>query len=202
MKKDLPVYKAIIKDDETLGVDTIALVDFPAIEKDFQAFDKQQPFKFQSVGDKQIASGPLMIADLPIYRRSKTRGEYYIVFDKETIEAIVHRFFKNGYIFNVNIMHDSERRVSDAYLFESYIIDRERGIAPPKGYEDIPNGSWFGSYKIEDNGLWNDFIKSGELKGFSVEGYFEEERIDMLRDEDDEDVNSLVQKVNEIIDML
>lgn len=200
MNKDLPVYKAVINEDETLGVDAVALVDFPAIEKDFQTFSKQVPlFKFSSEGDKRIASGPLMVADLPIYRRSKEKGEYYIVFDAQTIEAIVHRFFKNGYIFNVNVQHDNDQRVKDAYLFESYIINRERGVNPPKGYEDLADGSWFGSYKIDDEELWNEFIKSGELRGFSVEGYFGEEKVEM---EEEIDVNTLLQKVNELIAML
>jgi hypothetical protein len=39
------------------------------------------------------------------------------------------------------------------------------------GFEDCPDGSWFGSFYVENDEVWNK-IKSGEVKGFSVEGLF------------------------------
>lgn len=60
-------------------------------------------------------------------------------------------------------------------MFESYIIDRQRGITPPKGFEDIADGSWFGSFKVENDNIWQE-VKAGTFKGFSVEGLFMYER--------------------------
>lgn len=183
--KDLPIYKAVITEDESLGVDFVAIVDTPAIQRDFMAFAENKSLqRFSAQGEKQVLSGPLMIADLPIFRRSKERGEYYIVFDKQTIEAIVHRFAKQGNYSNVNLMHDNSQRLKDVFMIESFIIDRERGINPPKGYEDLTDGSWFGSYKVDDKSVWDDFIKTGEMKGFSVEGFFSEKIESEPTDED------------------
>lgn len=174
--KKLPVWKLTIKADDS-GVDYVALVDFPAIERNFEAFSKEKSvFKVQDE-KKKILSGPLMIADMPIYRRSPDKGEYYAVFDKETIEQIAQRYFKNKFNTNVNLMHDEGRKVEGIYQYESFIIDRNRGVMPPKGFEDLTDGSWFGSFKVDNNEVWDKFIETGELKGFSVEGFFEQEKI-------------------------
>jgi hypothetical protein len=118
--------------------------------------------------EQRIVTGPLMIADLPIYRRDED-GEYYVVFSAEEIKKIVQRFFKKGYQAKVNIEHG--KPVDDVYMYESYIVDRDKGVMPPKGFEDISNGSWFGSYKVDNDKIWEE-VKAGTFKGFSIEGMF------------------------------
>jgi hypothetical protein len=122
--------------------------------------------------EQHIVSGPLMIADLPIYRRDE-EGEYYVMFTAEQIKKIVQRFFKKGYQAKVNIEHG--KPAEGVYMFESYIIDKERGVNPPIGFEDVADGSWFGSFKVENEKLWNQ-VKAGTFKGFSVEGLFRYEK--------------------------
>jgi hypothetical protein len=126
--------------------------------------------------DQRIVSGPLMIADLPMYRRDE-EGEYYVMFTGEQIKKIVQRFFKKGYQAKVNIEHG--KKAEGIYMFESYIIDRERGVNPPTGFEDVADGSWFGSFKVENEKLWNE-VKAGTFKGFSVEGLFRYEKAGMI----------------------
>jgi hypothetical protein len=126
--------------------------------------------------DQRIVSGPLMIADLPIYRRDED-GEYYVMFTGEQIKKIVQRFFKKGYQAKVNIEHG--KKADGVYMFESYIIDRERGVNPPTGFEDVADGSWFGSFKVENDKLWGE-VKAGTFKGFSVEGLFRYEKAGMI----------------------
>jgi hypothetical protein len=120
--------------------------------------------------EKKIISGPAMIADLPIYRYDDMRGEYYVVFDKETIFEIAKKWAKQDRYDSVNIHHDLPS--AGLSLFESYIVDRERGIMPPKGYEEVADGSWFVSYLVNDDTIW-ERVKSGEFRGFSVEGLFD-----------------------------
>jgi hypothetical protein len=129
--------------------------------------------KFAMDKERKIITGALMLADLPIYRRSEKMGEFYVVFDKFQIEKIVQRFMKNGFTDNVNKMHDAKQTVDGVYMYESFIVDSQRGIRPPVGFEDAPEGSWFGSYKVDNEDVWNNFIKTGEFKGFSVEGVFD-----------------------------
>lgn len=171
MDKNIPVFKLKV-DDEDSGVDYIALVDHPAIERNWIAFAKDKS-QFQIANtEKRIITGALMIADLPIFRRDVTRGEYYAVFDPETIYTIAQRYFKNKFTSNVNLMHDPAEKVEGIYMFESYIIDRTRGIKPPKGFDGVTDGSWFGTFKVDNEEVWTEFISTGTLKGFSVEGTF------------------------------
>ncbi len=137
---ELPVYRMTV-DEVDEGVQFVALVDMPAIEKPFQAFAKT-PQRFAETGERRVLTGPLMLADTPIYRKDDTYGEYYVVFDKATIRKIVQKYFKQGNQHNVNAYHNAE--LDGVFMFESYITDTERGVLAPKGYEDTPDGSWFG----------------------------------------------------------
>jgi hypothetical protein len=169
---DLPVYLLDISEDmnDDAEVDAIALVDRPAIMKNWNAFKNQQRFEVVSE-DKRIISGPLMLADVPIFRSDATYGDYYVVFSKDTIFKIAQKFFKRGYQSNVNLMHSPNAQVDGVTMFESFITDESRGILPMKGFEDAPDGSWFGSFKVDNQDVWND-VKDGKFKGFSVEGLF------------------------------
>jgi hypothetical protein len=121
--------------------------------------------------EKRIVTGAAMIADLPIYRRDDIRGEYYVVFDKESIFKIAKKWARSNQYNSVNAHHKTPI-MNGVSLFESYIIDRERGVMPPKGFEEVADGSWFVSYLIDNDDVWAK-VKSGEFKGFSVEGVFD-----------------------------
>jgi len=186
-----PIYKLrISEDDENTGVEFVALVDSPAIEKNFMAFDEAKELFQVKDKEQRIVSGALMVANLPIYRRDEQHGEYYVVFDKETISQIVHKFFKRKNTTNINLMHDPNRKVEDIYMFESFIIDRAKGVNPPIGFEKLADGSWFGSFKVNNDQVWEQ-IKGGEFKGFSVEGVFEHEYVN----ESDDHLIEAVRKV-------
>lgn len=169
---DLPVYLLDISEDmnDDAEVDYVALVDKPAIQKNWNAFKNQQRFEVVSE-DKRIISGPIMLSDVPIFRSDSTYGDYFVVFNKETIFKIAQKFFKRGYQSNVNLMHSPNAQVEGVTMFESFITDQSRGILPMKGFEDAPDGSWFGSFKVDNDEVWND-VKEGKFKGFSVEGLF------------------------------
>lgn len=190
-----PVFELRISDDDNTGVDFVALVDNPAIEKTFQAFANQKEFKFQST-DKQVVSGPLMIANLPIYRNSPDMGEHYVVFTPATIEKIVHKFFRLKYNGNVNKMHEDP--VMGCYMFESYIVDNASGKTAPIGFPSLTDGSWFGSFKIENKDLWDTYIKTGEFKGFSVEGIFEYANEKEIEEKQIENVREAIHLLKEI----
>lgn len=162
---ELPIYLMTI-DEVDEGVSYVALVESPAIERPFHAFSKER-MKFAETGEKRVLTGPLMLADTPILRRDKTRGEYYVIFQKETIRKMVQKYFKQGNQHNVNAEHSKE--LDGVYMFESYLIDRERGINPPTGFEDVADGSWFGSFKVENDAVWE---ARDQFTGFSIEGYF------------------------------
>lgn len=170
---ELPIFELKINDDinDDAEVNFVSLVDRPAIQRNWNAF--KEKYKFEIISEeKRIISGPLMLADTPIFRSDATHGDYYVMFSKDTIFKIAQKFFKKGYQANVNVNHDPSQKVDGVVMFESFISDEERGIAPMKGFEDAPDGSWFGSFKVENDDTWQK-VKNGEVKGFSVEGVFE-----------------------------
>ena len=170
---ELPIYELMISEDmnDDAEVNFVALVDRPAVQRNWNAFKDKVNFQIISE-DKQIISGLLMLADTPIFRSDATNGDYYVTFSKETIFKIAQRYFKKGYQANVNLMHDASMQVEGVTMFESFISDTSRGISPMKGFEDSPDGSWFGSFKVDNEAVWQ-MIKDGKVMGFSVEGIFE-----------------------------
>ena len=173
MDKKLPIYTLVLKEgQDDSGVNYVALVDEPAIERNWFAFNQHKEFKFKADEERKIITGCLMIADLPIYRRSESMGEFYVVFDKSQIEQMVQRFMKLGYQSNVNEMHDANKIVEGVTMFESFIVDSQRGIKAPNGFEGVTEGSWFGSYKVDNPEIWAK-VKDGSFMGFSVEGMFD-----------------------------
>ncbi len=181
------------QEDES-GVDYIALVDAPAIQSNWMAFNEQKKvelkFKIQDE-EKRIVSGYFMIADLPIARMDDEGKMFYVVFRKDTIEKIVNKFMRNGFNANINLMHDSNAIANGVYVIESLIIDTERGIKAPEGFEKVPNGSWWGSMRVENDEIWEQVL-NGEFKGFSVEGMFGQ-------DKDFELPEKVINKIKEVI---
>jgi len=167
----LPIYLMKI-DESDEGVSYVSIVENPAIEQNYLAFSRSAAqIKFKADQEKRILTGPLMLANTPILRQDKTRGQYYAVFPPDTIEKMVMRFFKQNNIRNVNVEHSVN--VEGVYMFESYLINSERGINAPVEFKSVPDGSWFGSYKVENDEVWNNRDK---FNGFSIEGYFGLER--------------------------
>lgn len=173
----MKVFKITIDESDMLGMSCISLVEQPAVETDFLAFSKEEDFKevqkmkYSMDDDKHIVTGVVAVADKPILRFNAQLGYHYVVFDRDVISKMVHRYFKNGYSNNVNIEHDGPY-VKGVTLFESYIKDSERGITPVE-FSDVPDGSWLVSYKVEDEVLWDEIKNGSSLKGFSLEGYFQ-----------------------------
>lgn len=195
MDKQLPTYLLIIDDSlsSDLQVDMVSLVDSPAIEKNFLAFGKE--LKFALNADKQEIFGPAMLADVPIYRRDEQLGEYNVVFDKATIYAIAQKFFEKGFSQNFNLMHDASQKCEGVFVFQSYIVDLSEGRPAPKGFEDSKDGSWFLGVKVNNPEVWAK-VKTGDIKGFSVEGVFEYKKKPLTDDQVYSEIHRLLSMVS------
>jgi hypothetical protein len=166
---DLPFIEFKLT-DEVEGLQAIALVDRPAIGLNYQAF---APHKFEVINeDKRIVMGAAMVPDLPIYRRDE-RGEYYAIFKKETIKALVQKLFKENKHNNFNEEHNAFKILDGVYIYQSFITDAELGISAPSGFENVADGTWFIAAKVENDEAWAKVKEDGILKGFSVEGVFD-----------------------------
>lgn len=156
----------------------IALVDEPAIESNFMAFNKVGHFQFKEVDkSERKLMGYFMIADLEILRLDQKRGAFKVVFPKESIDTIVENFALNGLNKNMNEQHQTGQLSEGVYVLHSWQIDSAKGIKAPDGFKTEADGSWFGVVKCENDEIYNKVL-SGNYKGFSVEGKFIEEAID------------------------
>lgn len=168
-----PKYRIIIqKGDSELTVTEIALVDQPAIEIDFLYFKKEpKPLYFNE--DKMTVAGPLMLPNKMIWRLDEEGNEYDVYFTEEDIENARYNFKKWGLTGQFNEGH-SEKKLN-VVLLEDYILEENDPRVEPYGFQNLPKGTWFGITKVEDFDTWIK-IKSGELRGFSVEGLFQLKR--------------------------
>jgi hypothetical protein len=193
----LPLY--VLDIDENLEDETsvfaVGLVLQPAIERNWHTFSAEEPaieHKFTVVDEeKKILGGFLMIAEQPIYRKDEDGTEYYVKFTAESIARIVNKLAKSGKPLSFNLNHDDNLPVKGAYLLSHFIIDSKLGIKTPDGFTPAPDGSWFGYVKIEDDAVW-DMAKSGEIRGFSVEGYFNDKKVDEAEQKEYEDIKNKI----------
>lgn len=164
----LPVYIAQIDNSEE-GILDISLVDYPAVKRDFVLFSQDKMnFSIQNE-EKRIISGVVMLADTPIYRKSPTAGEYYIVFTRDIIEMMVEKMSFEGKLNNITLNHNGQL-VEGVTLVELFIKDSSKGLNPTY-LPDVTEGSLIASYKVENEDIWNQ-IKAGEFRGFSLSGIF------------------------------
>lgn len=167
----MKIFKIKIDDDEQLGMDAISLVEFPAVEVDFLAFSKEQKMDFtQFDEEKREITGVVCLADTPILRKNKQFGLHYILFEKDTIKKMMLRYFKNGLGNQVNIEHKGDM-IDGLTMIESYIKDSNRNVSPIE-FQDVPDGSWIATFKVENDEVWNAIKEKHSLRGFSLQGWF------------------------------
>ena len=194
MKIKRPIYKANIDGNENLGLSMISLVENPAVQSMFVCFDEQKPKQlFFSDNSKHIITGVALRADYPIYRRDESGFEYFIVFDANTIEKMVLKYSKDQMLNNVDLQHDGVK-IEGVTMIESFIKDVEKGINP-KGFEDIEDKSWFVSFKIEDNELWNNIVNGYDLNGLSVECMVNMIPTNLEMSEEKDEINTLIDEI-------
>lgn len=173
----MKTYELIIDNeaDDMLGVNAISLVTAPAIESDFVAFSKTEPFKarFEAVNsEKRIVMGAALIPNKLIYRRRKDGEEFNVFLSADTINQASQLFLKRGFHNRATLEH--QERVDGVTVVESWIVEDSKVDKSALHGMEHPVGTWMISMKIQNEEVWTDFVKTGILKGFSIEGYFTE----------------------------
>ena len=157
------------EEQDDIGVDAISIVESPAIESDFVAL-KNQEIKLAEVDkEKKILMGALLIPDKPIYRNG-SEGEYYIFFSKDTIVKASQMFLQNGNQSRSTLEH--AQALNGLTLVESWIVEDKAKDKTALYGLDVPVGTWMGSVKVNNDDVWNEYVKTNKVKGFSIEGYF------------------------------
>jgi hypothetical protein len=155
--------------DDLSGVDAISVVENPAIQSNFVALKSEEIKLAQVDTEKRILMGPVLIPEKPIFRRNG-EDEYYIYFSKNTVNKASQLFFKNGNQNNWTLEHD--KQIQGLTVVESWIVEDTQKDKSAIYNLSVPVGTWMASVKVEDDNIWNDFVKTGKVKGFSLEGYF------------------------------
>ena len=159
----------IDENDEFSGIQAISVVENPAIEEDFIAL-KAQDFKLAQVdAEKKILMGAALIPNKPIYRKSEDK-EYYIYFSKKTVKKASELFLMRGNQNKSTLEHDLP--LQGLSVVESWIVEDKKYDKTRKYNMEVPEGTWMVAVKVNNDEVWNDFVKTGKVKGFSIEGYF------------------------------
>ena len=157
------------ENQDASGIEAISIVENPAIEEDFIAL-KSDEIKLAEINkDKKILMGALLIPNKPIYR-DNGEDEYYIYFSKDTVLKASQMYLTKGNQNNSTLEHQHE--LSGLSLVESWIVEDDVHDKSRKYGMNVPVGTWMGAVKVNNNEVWNDYVKTGKVKGFSIEGYF------------------------------
>jgi len=165
----MDIVELFIDENEAIGIEAISVVEYPAIEEDFVAL-KREDIKLAEVDkEKRILMGAALIPNKPIYRRSDDH-EYYIYFSRDTVRKASELFFINGNQNKSTLEH--QMPLTGLSVVESWIVeDKEKDKS--RMYDmDMPIGTWMVSMKVLNDDIWNNYVKTGKVKGFSIEGYF------------------------------
>jgi hypothetical protein len=187
------IVELIIDEKEDLsGVEAISVVEFPAIEENFIALNQQ--LQLAKVDDeKRILMGAALIPNKNIYRRNGD-DEYYIFFSDATVKKASELFLMNSNQNNATLEH--QKKINDLSVVESWIVEDTEMDKSKKYGLNAPVGTWMVSMKVNNDTIWNDFVKTGKVKGFSIEGYFADKLEMSLQLEKEQE---LIQKIKDII---
>ena len=159
------------------GVFAISLVNAPATEETFIAMAKQDKIvKFAKVDEEQrILMGLVLQPEQLIYRVDEDGNEFEMFFSAETIKDFSQNFFQSGFQLNSKLEHDET--IENVTFVESWLVaDPKKDKSAAYGLS-YPVGSWLVSMKVDNDDIWNNYIKTGELKGFSIDGMVELEEV-------------------------
>ncbi len=166
----MKIFELVIDEEaELYGIDAISLVDKPAIELDFVALSEQKVQFAEVDADKRILVGPALVPDKPIYR-SNGEEDFYVYFSKSTVRRASELYMKHGNQKNHTLEH--EHSIQGLTLVESWLVEDKKKDKSAYYGLDVPVGTWMVSVKVDNEAIWQEWVKEGKVKGFSIEGYF------------------------------
>jgi len=151
------------------GINAVSVVESPAIEENFVALKKHEVELKEVDTEKRILMGAALIPNKQIYRKNKDK-EFYIYFSEDTVRKASELFLMRANQNNATLEHE-KKMLEGMSVVESWIIEDEKLDKSVKYGFSLPKGTWMISMKVNNDEIWNK-VKAGEVKGFSIEGYF------------------------------
>jgi hypothetical protein len=201
----LPLFELMIGDEATDEIFAISLVESPAIELDFQYFGKEL-IRFAEVNkDKRLIMGPILVPNKRIFRVDGEGKNYEVYFKPETVRRLSQMYLEKKYTDSATIEHDT-KKVKGINLVESWIVDNKlQDKSKAYGFQ-VPEGTWMGVFRVDESpegkNIWDDYVKTGKVKGFSIEGMFEHSLVAAAKVEEQlwsKDINELDEEEAEIL---
>jgi len=191
----MKMIEMIIDEDEVAsGIDAISVVETPAIQSNFVTL-KEQDNKVELAEiskDKRLLLGAALIPDKPILRVNDDDEKYYIYFSKETVRKASELYAKRKFQDKATIEH--ERDVKGMTVVESWIVEnKEKDKSSIYGL-DVPVGTWCISMKADNEDIYLK-AKEGKIKGFSIEGVFDNKEKDEKQKLEDE-IQSVLEELS------
>ena len=186
------------EEQEDSGIEAISIVESPAIESDFVALNSQEIKLAEIDKEKKLLLGALLIPNKPIYRNGD-EGEYYIFFSKDTIVKASQMYLKNGYQNKSTLEH--AQALKGLTLVESWIVEDEVQDKSRKYGLNVPIGTWMGAVKVNNDEIWQEYVKTNKVKGFSIEGYFAD-KMERPKEKIKEDLSEDDKIIKEIVTIL
>ena len=167
----MKIIELLIDEEELYsGIEAISIVDRPAIQENFIALSEQPKVKLAEVDkEKRILMGAALVPNKNIYR-SEGEDEYYIYFSKDTVRKASELFLMRGNQNKSTLEHEAS--LSGLSVVESWIIEDDVHDKSRKYDMDLPVGTWMVSMKVNNDDVWENYVKTGKVSGFSIEGYF------------------------------
>ena len=182
--KTIELY--IDEDNEFSGIEAISVVENPAIEEDFIALKKHEVQLAEVDAEKRILMGPALIPNKQIYR-TNGEEEYNIFFSEDTVKKASELFLSRGKQNNSTLEHQVD--IQGLSVVESWIIEDTDMDKSKKYGLSLPKGTWMVSVKVNNDDIWNNYVKEGKVKGFSIEGFFAD-KLDGPNESVEEDFSS------------
>ena len=195
--EEAQIIELIIDEESDIaGIQAISIVDNPAIEEDFIALKSQEVKLAEVDKEKKIIMGPALIPNKKIFRKFDEQ-EYYIYFSEDTVKKASELFLTKGNQNNSTLEH--EIKLNGLSVVESWIIEDEKQDKSNKYGFNLPVGTWMVSMKVNNDDVWNNYVKSGKVKGFSIEGHF----IDAIKYEQDQELQalSIIEELTDILEV-
>ena len=179
----MKTYLAKFNPNTNGGVYAISLVENPAMEGLFIALSKQEDIHFKEVDKEQrILMGLVLEPNKPVYRNNGGE-EFNIVFDEDTIKELSHNFFKLGYQQNSTIEHEKENKIQGVTFVESWIVEDSKIDKSANFGFSYPKGSWIATMKVDSDEVWNNYVKTGKVQGFSVDALLSLEEVKLSKNQ-------------------
>ena len=166
----MKIIELIIDEEaELFGIDAISIVSEPAINSSFIALNEDKIQLAEVDADRHILLGAALIPDKPIYR-NQNGEEFHVYFSKRTVRRAMELFFKFGNQTNTTLEH--EHKLNGLSVVESWIVESKEQDKSNLYGLDVPVGTWMVSVKVENEAVWDEWVKEKKVSGFSIEGFF------------------------------